>query len=150
MATEYGFIYFLSNPCMPGIFKIGFTTNHPLARADQLSASTSCPTPFEMAAAFGTENPHETEQEIHRDLSDYRVNSSREFFRLTAAHALDICRQYGDPCDLFYTTLLECFADDEERKEDIRWKIAHFESQCADPIFWPPARNFSNSDDIPF
>lgn len=152
MATEYGFIYFLANECMPGIYKIGFTTNHPKARLDQLSAATACPTPFELVAAFGTSAPREVEQDIHRELDMVRVNRSREFFRLDADYVVDLCRQYGDPSDdLFMTYRAEMMASEEAEEKDIAWKKAYFESQNADPIFWPKTRGFARyNDEIPF
>lgn len=151
MATEYGFIYILANECMPGIYKIGFTTNHPKTRLDQLSSSTSCPTPFELVAAFGVTDPREVEREIHAELIASRINMSREFFRMRAEHALDICRQYGDPCDdLFQTTYLESIVAKERREHDIAWKKEYFEAQCADPIFWPNKKILMKYDDIPF
>jgi hypothetical protein len=150
MATEYGFIYILANECMPGIYKIGFTTNHPKVRAEQLSGATACPTPFEMVATFGTSNPRDVEKEIHDDLEIYRVNDSREFFRLDAGHALEVCRQYCDPYfDILHTVRLEELARREEREHEIAWKKAYFESQCADPIFWPERQTILD-DDIPF
>lgn len=150
MATEYGFIYLLANECMPGIYKIGFTTNHPKTRLDQLSASTSCPTPFELVAAFGVADPREVEREIHDYLMAHRINMSREFFKLKADHALDICRQFGDSCDDFFFTLpLEEMVISEEKRDSQAWKRAYFESQCADPIHWPK-KNALSFDDIPF
>ena len=35
-------VYILSNPTLPNIFKIGYTKNEPEVRAKQISASTGC------------------------------------------------------------------------------------------------------------
>lgn len=150
MATEHGFVYFLGNSCMPGIYKIGFTTNHPKTRLEQLSSSTACPMPFRLVATFGVANPREVEQEIHGRLARHRVNSSREFFYLNASAILNLCEEYGDSSDDLYQTFeLEWDASVEEKEAEKRWKIDYFLAQDVDPIFWPK-RNFSEIDDIPF
>lgn len=138
MATEYGFIYVLGNESMPGIYKIGFTLSHPKARMDQLSSATACPTPFEMLACFGVENPRDVEASIHRDLSNYRINASREFFSTCLSHIQDIVRSHSDYYeDLVNTYTLDAWAAEEDRAKRLAWKIDHFQSQCADPISWP-------------
>lgn len=38
-----GWVYILSNEYMPGIYKIGMTTNSPEARAKELSSATGVP-----------------------------------------------------------------------------------------------------------
>lgn len=47
-----GWVYVLSNPCMPGIYKIGMTTTSPEVRARELSSATGVPAPFKVEAAF--------------------------------------------------------------------------------------------------
>ena len=42
-----GFVYFATNPSMPGIVKIG-CSRHPKIRIQQLSSGTSIPEPFEL------------------------------------------------------------------------------------------------------
>jgi hypothetical protein len=77
---SYGFVYFLTNPSMPGLTKIGMTTKHPRERMVELSKVTACPTPFEMLAFFAASNPQKVERTIHAALEEYRVSKSREFF----------------------------------------------------------------------
>jgi hypothetical protein len=79
--SDYGFVYVLSNRCMPGIFKIGYTSRTPLQRCNELSASTSCPFPFEVFAYIETDTAAETERELHEQYDYCRVSSNREFFR---------------------------------------------------------------------
>ena len=50
MKPEY--IYLLSNASMPGILKVGRTTQDPRKRAEELSGSTGVPTPFSVAYAL--------------------------------------------------------------------------------------------------
>lgn len=137
MATEYGFIYILGNESMPGIYKIGFTLGHPQVRMDQLSSATACPTPFYMVVSFGAENPRERESDIHQELSRFRVNESREFFRLTLAQIQDVFRGNADATgDLVYTGTLDWDVRTEEIEHEQEWKRAYFLGQECDPMHW--------------
>lgn len=51
---NYGFIYILSNKSMPGIYKVGITTNSVRQRATELS-STGVPTEFSIEKIFEVE-----------------------------------------------------------------------------------------------
>lgn len=95
MSSDYGFIYFLSNDSMPGIYKIGFTARHPKTRAKELSCVTGCPVPFEILAYFGTDQPEMTEQSIHFHLGSSRVNSAREFFKCDLATIREVVEMYS-------------------------------------------------------
>lgn len=79
---EYGFVYFLTNPSMEGIVKIGHTTKHPNLRAAEISRATGCPQPFDLLAYFGCWQPQQAEFDIHRKFDAVRVNEAREFFRV--------------------------------------------------------------------
>lgn len=92
----YGFIYFITNPAMPGLVKIGMTTRHPRDRMEELSSATACPQPFEMLGFFDTRMPAEAERAIHVSLAEYRVNQSREFFSLPWILLQDEARQWCD------------------------------------------------------
>lgn len=141
MASEYGFIYILGNESMPGIYKIGFTLSHPKARMDQLSSATACPTPFYMVACFGTVDARYTEGLMHSELSRYRVNQSREFFRLSLAQVQDAIRSNHDgSSEMVFIGSLNFDVETEERDEEQRLKRAYFWSQNCDPIHWPAAR----------
>lgn len=137
MASEYGFIYVLCNESMPGIYKIGFTMGHPKARMEQLSSATACPTPFEMLACFGTEDPRQVEQAIHGHLRHFRVNSSREFFQCELSLLEGVLWEYTSEEDLMNTRALESASFLEKRERDQQWKLSYFLSQNADPIHWP-------------
>jgi hypothetical protein len=91
---SYGFVYYLTNPSMPGLTKIGFTFKHPLARMDELTKATACPTPFEMLAFFDTPTPREAERAIHTALEEFRVNPSREFFEVSGEILQHVARQW--------------------------------------------------------
>ncbi len=140
---EYGFIYFLSNPVMQGIFKIGFTRNHPKERVKQLSAATACPIPFTLYAAFGCENPSEVEAEIHKKFERKRVNRSREFFKLKYSNIMEVIEEYSDEFDdLMMVGSLHPDVHYEQVEDEERFRIDYFFQQCADPIFWPEKLDF--------
>lgn len=94
---SYGFIYMLDNPSMPGLVKIGFTHKHPLARMEELTKATSCPSPFRMLAYFDTATPREVERAIHQDLDEYRTNPCREFFNVPLMNLQEVVLEW---CDL--------------------------------------------------
>ncbi len=80
-SAAQGYIYALTNASMEGLYKVGCSTNHPLERARQLSASTSAASPFVVAYHKHVAFPFRAESAIHLALDQYRVNDSREFFR---------------------------------------------------------------------
>lgn len=81
MATEYGFVYVLANPAMPGLYKIGFTTRSPMARAAELSKWTGLPGDFHVEYYGEFESPALIEKSVHDAFSEQRVTLAREFFR---------------------------------------------------------------------
>lgn len=80
-----GWVYVLSNEFMPGIYKIGMTTNEPETRAKEISQGTGVPSPFVVERAYFSQSPREDELVIHEELSDYRFNPNREFFKCPLA-----------------------------------------------------------------
>lgn len=147
MATEYGFVYVLGNFYMPDVYKIGFTTNHPKVRLDQLSSATGCPAPFDLYACFGTPNPKLVEQQIHDRLSEYRINPVREFFNAPASVILDVISYFFEENDLVLTRLLDnrIYLDHvAESDSEKNWKIAYFHEQNCDPIFF--SKSFGNKN----
>lgn len=83
-----GFIYVLSNPSMPGLYKIGYTERDVAERAAELSAATGVPEPYIVEAFFPSEAPATDEAEIHSSLRDFR-GTRKEFFRVDLQRALD-------------------------------------------------------------
>lgn len=86
-----GYIYIMSSASIPYL-KIGQTTDDPVVRAKQLSASTSAATPFHVAYARKVPDANLAERAIHVALAQYRVSDNREFFKVSlyeAARTLD-------------------------------------------------------------
>ena len=77
-----GIVYLLTNEAMPGLVKIGKTTNDDAqVRMDQLY-NTSVPVPFTCELALQVENPGKVEQALHKVFHPSRVNPRREFFEI--------------------------------------------------------------------
>lgn len=84
-------VYILTNPAIPGLIKIGFTSDQAHERAKTLSG-TSAPVPFDVAwsiETLTTDLAREVEQEVHAFLAATRYNPAREFFKLSVAEAID-------------------------------------------------------------
>lgn len=90
MAEDVGFIYVFSNPAMPGLLKIGYTTKDTYKRLKELSDSTASPLPFEEEYSVMVEHPERIEKSIHRKLSYCRVNKNREFFKVGLDEITDV------------------------------------------------------------
>jgi len=89
---NFGIIYLLTNPAMPGLVKIGITNRADVQmRMDELY-STSVPVPFECAFACRVENPNEVEDALHIAFAPNRVNPKREFFEIETNQAIAILK----------------------------------------------------------
>ena len=88
-------VYILSNPLQPGIYKIGYTKTHPDARAKQISNATGVALPYEVAWAYACFNGELLEGEVHHALNKYRVNSQREFFQIDLDMAKETINTIG-------------------------------------------------------
>lgn len=89
---DTGFVYVMSNPAMPDMLKIGFTTNLPEDRARELSSRTSVPLPFKVEFRALTMRWRRVERSIHARLAAHRVRKAREFFRVPLAVAVEAVR----------------------------------------------------------
>ncbi len=85
--TSKGYLYVLSNPAMPGILKIGYTTRSPQVRCDEISKGTGVPGKFNVAHAVQVIDSPGAEKWVHQQLRAYRYSRDREFFKLDLAHA---------------------------------------------------------------
>ena len=89
-----GIVYVIANPAMPGIVKIGRTTQTVEQRLRDLD-STGVPVPFECVAAWEFENDATVERTLHRAFADHRVRQSREFFRIQPDRPIAILEEFG-------------------------------------------------------
>jgi hypothetical protein len=79
---SYGFIYVLGNKSMPGIYKVGLTTNSVRQRATELS-STGVPTEFYIEQIFEIDQAllRLVEKESHSRLKTRNFHQGKEFFK---------------------------------------------------------------------
>lgn len=85
-------VYVLTNPAMPGLVKIGHTTqDQARSRLDQLY-TTGVPVPFELVFACRVPNSAEVERALHTAFAPQRINPRREFFRIEPDQAIAILK----------------------------------------------------------
>jgi hypothetical protein len=84
-----GYLYVFINPSMPGIIKIGRTTNLIEERAEQLSSVSGVPTPFIPVYYSYFSNSENAERIAHNKLTKFRISTGREFFRISTTLAID-------------------------------------------------------------
>ncbi|MEQ5815184.1 GIY-YIG nuclease family protein [Marinobacter sp. NFXS11] len=82
------YLYILSNKSMPGLLKVGMTTNSPQERAAQLS-TTGVPGEFVVEEYWecSPDDLRKSERDIHRTLNPYRYQKNREFFKISLEKA---------------------------------------------------------------
>ena len=77
------YVYVMSNPSFSeDMLKIGWTREHPNIRANDLHTS-GIPTPFIVEFVIITPEGYKVEKLIHNHIKTYRVNSNREFFKIS-------------------------------------------------------------------
>lgn len=87
-----GWVYVISNPAMPGIYKIGYSKQDPEVRATRL-ASTGVPHPFKVEFDALVHEPYLIEQRTHALLAHHREN--KEWFRCTLDEAIESIKAIG-------------------------------------------------------
>ncbi|PHR26896.1 MAG: hypothetical protein COA36_10580 [Desulfotalea sp.] len=85
-------VYILSNTAMPGLLKIGKTTQADVQiRMGQLY-TTGVPVPFECVYAIEVSDCSKVESALHTAFGPSRVNPNREFFKIEAEQAIAIMK----------------------------------------------------------
>jgi len=75
-------VYILTNEAMPGLVKIGLTTDSVESRISQLSTHSGVPLPFECYFAAEVKDCVKLEKTLHQLFSENRLNPKREFFKV--------------------------------------------------------------------
>jgi len=96
---DIGFIYFATNPSMPGVVKIG-CSRCPKRRVEQLSANTATPTPFVLEFSQFVLDMVRMEQTLHAMLDHLRVSVDREFFLIDVESAVKAFSDWAFPLGL--------------------------------------------------
>lgn len=83
-------VYVLTNPAMPGLAKIGKTTQVDLSTRLSQLYTTGVPVPFECAYACEVDDCSKVESAFHTAFGDHRVNPKREFFKIEPERVIAI------------------------------------------------------------
>lgn len=75
-------VYVLTNPAMPGLVKIGKTTQEEVDLRMKQLYSTGVPVPFECVFACRVPDASVVEKALHHAFGQVRINPTREFFRI--------------------------------------------------------------------
>lgn len=86
-----GWIYILTNDGFRDLLKIGFSDRDPVNRVEELY-TTGVPFPFKLVYSALAADAAYVEKLVHTSLNEYRVNESREFFRITTRLAIERIR----------------------------------------------------------
>lgn len=124
MSTQIGYVYLAINPSLPGQIKIGATTLDPQTRLNQLSGSTSIPTPFILAYSRHVALPFGVETELHDEFARHRVSFSREFFKIDLDEVVEALEKYKE-VPVYYSPIIQTpfaelfasFPDDYSERE---------------------------------
>lgn len=85
-------VYVLTNPAMPGLVKIGKTTQEEVdVRMKQLF-STGVPVPFDCAFACRVPDASAVERALHHAFGNTRINPTREFFKIEPERVVSILK----------------------------------------------------------
>ena len=125
MSAERGWIYVMGNVAYEGVYKIGASTNDPVNRASQLSAASGVPVPFTLVYQRKVDYPFQVEAALHRILAQYRINESREFFKVKLHKIIEYAERYDEVRDEFesddvdtpFARLFSTFDDDGSPRE---------------------------------
>ena len=107
------YVYIMSNACYDDdVFKIGWTSRHPFHRISQLN--TGAPTPFIVELVIVTLEGCKLEKQIHTHLKQYRMETNREFFKISKDTLREIIT---NELNLVLTPITELVDDDDSKKK---------------------------------
>lgn len=85
-------VYVLTNPAMPGLVKIGKTTQLEVDDRMKQLYGTGVPVPFDCAFACRVRDASEVERALHFAFGAARINPNREFFRVEPERVVAILK----------------------------------------------------------
>ncbi|MGF6575186.1 hypothetical protein ABH945_007315 [Paraburkholderia sp. GAS333] len=111
-----GYVYVMSNKAMPGLVKVGYTTNTPAERAAQLNGTHS-PHPVEVESCIQVSDPRAIERAAHQHLRAH--HEGKEWFRCSLEVAIAaVKRSAGEVAKNEFSR-----ADEEKRQAAARAEI---------------------------
>ncbi len=90
--TNSQIVYVLTNPAMPGLVKIGMTTQLEVEERMRQLYSTGVPVPFDCAYACQVKDAQEVEKALHFAFGNGRINPNREFFKIEAERVIAVLK----------------------------------------------------------
>jgi len=85
-------VYVLTNPAMPGLVKIGKTTQFEVEDRMKQLYGTGVPVPFDCAFACQVKDATEVEKALHFAFGNGRINPNREFFKIEAERVIAVLK----------------------------------------------------------
>jgi hypothetical protein len=93
---DFGIVYLLTNPVMPGLVKIGMTAQEDIDKRMKELYTTGVPVHFECQFACRVKKSDcvKIEKALHTAFEPQRINANREFFRIQVEQAKAILELY--------------------------------------------------------
>lgn len=85
-------VYVLTNPAMPGLVKIGKTSQFEVEDRMKQLYGTGVPVPFDCAFACQVKDAQEVEKALHFAFGNARINPNREFFNIEAERVVAVLK----------------------------------------------------------
>lgn len=94
---DFGIVYALTNEAMPGLVKIGMSSNSEVdVRKDQLYfGCPGVPLPFECVYACKIKDYKKAEKALHIAFAPDRINPNREFFKIDIERVIAVLELLG-------------------------------------------------------
>ena len=126
---EYGIVYLLSNPCMPGLVKIGMTKQEDLEKRMKELYTTGVPVAFkcEFACRVNNRDCAKIEKALHTAFEPQRINKNREFFKINVEQARAILELFH------HTDVTEDVSEEIENDLTEEDKVASSKAQAKRP-----------------
>ncbi len=94
--SEKEIVYVLTNSAMPGLVKVGKTTQSDVRDRMLQLYTTGVPVKFECEFATEVDDCTKVEKAIHIAFGPYRINQQREFFKIDPEQAIAVLKEIGD------------------------------------------------------
>jgi hypothetical protein len=113
-------VYVLTNSAMPGICKIGRTSQDDVGTRLAQLYSTGVPVPFTLEYACQVDDSETVEAALHTAFGPSRVNPKREFFRIDPEQAIAILKLLDTAVDATAEVALEPTGIDDQSLQAAR------------------------------